>query len=242
MSVQKILQESIEKNPLGLKEAFIEELRARLGLALEAKMQGNKKDEDDKEKRESFDLSDLTLEELEDFMMSEEFEQLDEISKKTVVSYMNKAKKSQDDAKGQRFPGAVLGTKPKDPKTHGKRSAGMSNAFSKLMGTAKIKATESFDLSDLTLEELEDFMMSEEFEQLDEISTPKLARYMKRASDDLANNSANREFMKANLPSFTDKDERTKEKVDNTFKKMIGKRKAGIEKAASKIARKHSED
>lgn len=157
MSVQKILQESIEKNPLGLKEAFIEELRARLGLALEAKMQGNKKDEDDED---------------ED-----------------------------------------------DKEKH-----------------------ESFDLSDLTLEELEDFMMSEDFEQLDEISTRKLARYMKRASDDLANNSANREFMKANLPSFTDKDERTKEKVDNTFKKMIGKRKAGIEKAASKIARKHSED
>lgn len=158
MSVQKILQESIEKNPLNLKEAFVEELRARLGLALEAKMQGNKKDEEDEDDKE------------------------------------------------------------KDEKH------------------------ESFDLSDFTVEELEDFMMSEEFKQLDEISTSKLARYMKRASDDLANNSANREFMKANLPNFTDKDERTKEKVDNTFKKMIGKRKAGIEKAASKIARKHSED
>ena len=148
MSVQKILQESIEKNPLNLKEAFVEELRARLGLALEAKMYG------------------------------EEVEQVEE----------------------------------------------------------------SVELSDLTLEELEDFMVSEEFKQLDEISTSKLARYMKRASDDLANNSANREFMKANLPSFTDKDERTKEKVDNTFKKMISKRKAGIETAALKIASKHRED
>ena len=149
------MQESIEKNPLNLKEAFVEELRARLGLALEAKMQGNKKDEEDEDDKEKH---------------------------------------------------------------------------------------ESFDLSDFTVEELEDFMMSEDFEQLDEISIPKLARYMKRASDDLANNSANREFMKANLPSFTDKDERTKEKVDNTFKKMIGKRKSGIAQAASKIARKHSED
>ena len=151
MSVQKILQESVEKNPLGLKEAFVEELRSRLGLALEAKMKG--KDEDDEDEK-----------------------------------------------------------------------------------------CESLSLSDFTIEELEDFMMSEEFEQLDEISTSKLAHYMKRASDDLANTSANREFMKANLPDFTDKDTRTKEKVDNTFKKMISKRKSGIAQAASKIARKHSED
>jgi hypothetical protein len=38
MSVQRIIQESIEKNPLGLKEAFAEELSNRIRLALEAKM------------------------------------------------------------------------------------------------------------------------------------------------------------------------------------------------------------
>jgi hypothetical protein len=43
MSIQRIIQESIEKNPLGLKEAFAEELSNRIRLALEAKMN----DEDD---------------------------------------------------------------------------------------------------------------------------------------------------------------------------------------------------
>ena len=43
MSVQKIIQESINMNPLEMKEAIVEELRARVALALEAMM----KDEDD---------------------------------------------------------------------------------------------------------------------------------------------------------------------------------------------------
>lgn len=40
---------------------------------------------------EELTLEDYSIEELEDFMMSEEFEQLDEISKKTLGSYVNKA-------------------------------------------------------------------------------------------------------------------------------------------------------
>jgi hypothetical protein len=220
MSVQKILQESIEKNPLDLKEAFVEELRARLGLALEAKMYGEENMSEEvelDENHESLSLSDLTLEELEDFMKTEEFEQLDEISMEKLKSY-HKAAKSDADTRSIKH---VEGTGEKgNIKKFLKRKAGM----------------------DLAVHKAGKKVMDEEVEQIDEISTPKLARYMKRASDDLANNSANREFMKANLPSFTDKDERTKEKVDNTFKKMISKRKAGIGQAASKIARKHSED
>ena len=38
MSVQKIIKEAMEKNPLNLKEALQEELKARMSLALEAKM------------------------------------------------------------------------------------------------------------------------------------------------------------------------------------------------------------
>lgn len=41
--------------------------------------------------KESFDIEDYSVEELEDFMMSEEFEQLDELSKKTLGSYVKKA-------------------------------------------------------------------------------------------------------------------------------------------------------
>lgn len=96
MSIQKIIQESINKNPLEMKEVIAEELRARVALALEAKMKDTEEDDEDDEdeddmKKESFDLSDYTIEELEDFMMSEEFEQLDELDKKTLGNYIKKA-------------------------------------------------------------------------------------------------------------------------------------------------------
>jgi hypothetical protein len=39
MSIKQIIQESINRNPVGLKEALDEELRARVALALEAKME-----------------------------------------------------------------------------------------------------------------------------------------------------------------------------------------------------------
>lgn len=99
MSIEKIIQESVNKNPLAMKEALEEELRGRLALALEAKMKKESDDEDDMDDEdedeedmdESSDLSDLTLEELEDFMVSEDFDQLDEISKSTIASYVKKA-------------------------------------------------------------------------------------------------------------------------------------------------------
>jgi hypothetical protein len=49
MSVQKIIQESINMNPLEMKEAIAEELRARVALALEAKMKDDDEEEDDME-------------------------------------------------------------------------------------------------------------------------------------------------------------------------------------------------
>ena len=108
MSVKRIIQESIEKNPLGVKEALEEALQERILVALEEKykkmaMESDDEDEDDEDDEdddeddededmdESFDLSDYTVEELEDFMVSEDFDQLDEISKKTLASYVKKA-------------------------------------------------------------------------------------------------------------------------------------------------------
>jgi len=66
MSVQKIIQESINMNPLEMKEAISEELRNRVAIALEAKM------------NEDLD----------------EAEELDELSKKTLGSYIKKASDS----------------------------------------------------------------------------------------------------------------------------------------------------
>jgi len=87
MSIEKIIQESINKNPLSMKEALEEELRNRLALALEAKM----KEEDDEDMDEDFDLSDLTLEELEGFMESADFDQLDEYTQEAIADYYYEA-------------------------------------------------------------------------------------------------------------------------------------------------------
>jgi hypothetical protein len=96
MSIKQIIQESVNRNPLGLKEALEEELRGRVALALEAKMSEEDEDED---LDESFDLSDLTLEELEDFMMSEDFDQLDEISQEKLRNYHAAAGSDRQKAK-----------------------------------------------------------------------------------------------------------------------------------------------
>jgi hypothetical protein len=71
MSIQKIIQESINGNPLEMKESLAEELRDRIRLALESKM-----DED----------------------MSEEVEELDELKKSTLASYVRKASDSMGNA------------------------------------------------------------------------------------------------------------------------------------------------
>lgn len=55
MSVQKIIQESINMNPLEMKEAIAEELRARVALALEAKMKDDMEDEDDEDEEDDME-------------------------------------------------------------------------------------------------------------------------------------------------------------------------------------------
>jgi hypothetical protein len=72
MSIKQIIQESINKNPLGLKEALEEELRARIALALEAKVAESEHDDEEEDE-------------------DEESEQIDEISKDTLRSYSMKA-------------------------------------------------------------------------------------------------------------------------------------------------------
>lgn len=110
MSVREIIQHSLEKNPLAMKEALDGEMKARVAAAIEEKMiaamseaahedededededDDDDEDDEDEDMDESFDLSDYTVEELEDFMVSEDFDQLDEISKKTLTSYVKKA-------------------------------------------------------------------------------------------------------------------------------------------------------
>lgn len=134
MSIEKIIQESINKNPLGMKEALEEELRNRLALALEAKMkkesddEEDMDDEDEEDMDESFDLSDLTLEELEDFMVSEDFDQLDEISKDLARRYIKGAK--SDMAVAQKYRSVGAGD-AENTRLYKNRKAGVAKAMKK---------------------------------------------------------------------------------------------------------------
>ena len=86
MSIQKIIQESINGNPLEMKEALAEELRNRIALALEAKMSDDEDDNGD----DSSDEDNEDDDEDED-MKKEEVEQIDELKKSTLASYVSKA-------------------------------------------------------------------------------------------------------------------------------------------------------
>ena len=84
MTVKRIIQEAINESPLGLKEALEEELRNRVRLALEAKMEDDDEEDDDEDDEEDDEDDD------ED-MKKESVEQIDEISKKTLASYVQKS-------------------------------------------------------------------------------------------------------------------------------------------------------
>lgn len=203
MTVKRIVEEAINESPLGLKEALEEELRNRIFLALEAKMEDD--DEDDEEDEEDDD------------------EKLDEISQETLKSYMKRASHSSggsenalDKLKAKARANKVLGNDAEANRYANKakqRDLGISRAIARAgareTGTKvpvkgseyekRLKSVpasyfkkESFDLSDYTVEELEDFMMSEDFEQLDEISKKKLASYVHRAVSDVRNYGAAR--------------------------------------------------
>jgi rRNA maturation endonuclease Nob1 len=62
MSIKQIIQESINKNPLGLKEALEAELRSRVALAIEAKVaESEHEDEEDDEEDEEEELDEKKL-------------------------------------------------------------------------------------------------------------------------------------------------------------------------------------
>lgn len=121
MSVQDILQHAIEKNPLEMKEALEAEMQGRVRLAIEEKMaaaleeaadedESDDEDEDeDDDMDESFDLSDYTVEELEDFMETAEIDQLDELSPDLTKRYMQKASSSMRDMKAKSKAHRTLG-------------------------------------------------------------------------------------------------------------------------------------
>ena len=78
-------------------------------------------------------FEDYSLEELQDYMMSEEFEQLDELSKDTLKSYLGKAKTELGiHARNVGNPGATAKGQDVANKSATKRTAGATLAGKKL--------------------------------------------------------------------------------------------------------------
>jgi hypothetical protein len=86
---------------------------------------------------------------------------------------------------------------------------------------------EEFDLSDYSLEELEDFMVSEDYESIDELSKKTLGSYVKKARSDKSMRGSEeesyREFGGAGGPGH------------KAVKQQIAKRTAGINRASTKL-------
>lgn len=185
MSVQKIIQESISENPLGLKEAIAEELRSRVAEALSAKMEeaveldeiskntlgryvkaastdaARKTSERDsvdrdypnrsfqdrlghkKELGKKLNQRRVGISKAVDRLAKEEVEQIDELDKKTLGSYVTKA------ALSSTLAGNTMGSSKDDKekstaaKTIGKRLSGIHQASKRL-------AKEDLDLEETT--------------------------------------------------------------------------------------------
>ena len=134
---------------------------------------------------ESVELDSYSMEELLDFVVSEDFDRLDELSKKTLGSYMNKAGIDMAMTRNKTSGSVHLGTKAKsdNEKQIAKRDKNVELAISKYV------TKESFELDNYSMEELLDFVVSEDFDRLDELSKKTLGSYIRKASSDRAHST-----------------------------------------------------
>jgi hypothetical protein len=172
----------------------------------------------------------------------------------TAVIDLGSNAKSVKDAANQTkanvaTPGQVAGAKEGGEKAivkQGVKEAAMSDKEKKLaaMGHPKDKVThkdvligrgvlakEELTLEDYSLEEIQDFMMSEDFEQLDELSKKTLKSYVKGAKADAKSNRADYEYTRT-----WDKDQA------KGYVKQAQKREAGIAKANTRLANEAVEE
>jgi hypothetical protein len=187
-------------------------------------------------------------------LTKEEVEQIDELSKKTLGSYINKAVRSQADRE-HNIASVAYGAQPEkkadqvrnaremkaDQRVIKKRDRGVKKAVKRLTR----EEYENLDELEFTVEDVENFMQTEEFEQLDELKKSTLASYVKKASHDVAHKGAlTRQH--ANDSEAARKDSRyndarkSMEKADKTFAKSW-KRRENMGKAVDRLAKEEVE-
>lgn len=94
MSLEKIIAEALAGRPLEMKEAFEAEIQTRIQARLEAEYMNvlESKDED-------IDLDEYSIDEIEEFMQTEDYENLDELSQDALRKYRDAAGDDRDDVK-----------------------------------------------------------------------------------------------------------------------------------------------
>jgi hypothetical protein len=150
-------------------------------------------------------LEDFSLEEIEEFMVSEEFEQLDELSKDTLKSYRVKSIGRAGNFENKGYEAGKKGG-----------------------GAGSDKADKLFNKSDLVAaarKRAQEKMRKEEVEQIDELSKDTLKSYVKGAKEDRAAHKDEKDSALA----AGDKETAA---YDH---KIIGKRSIGIHNAKSRM-------
>lgn len=155
---KQAIQHAMNNNPAGMSEVIRDIIAGKVEVAIESRKQEIAQSllqpqveeyEIDEEIVKKLNLEAFSLDVLEDYILSEEFEQLDELSKKTLANYV---KKASDDASWRRHQGYTYydrGATARDAgderksklnfrignrefAKHDKRQAGISKAVDKL--------------------------------------------------------------------------------------------------------------
>lgn len=143
-------------------------------------------------------------------------------TKHVAVHLGNKAVYLNDDGTVEHVPGHALKKASKAPKVTTKHK---SLAYKYLENMKE-------SLDDYSLEEIKDFMMSEEFEQLDELSKTTLKNYVKKSADDFPRHQRTADEI--------GKKSSWNEPMDKGQSKALDKvwnRKMGIHRAVDKLAK-----
>ena len=123
-------------------------------------------------KKEELTLEDYSPEEIAEFMQTEDYEQLDELSKKTLARYIKNATFKVGDhgfLSGKNLAKGDMSQSDWHAEKESKRRKGIYRAADKL-----------------AREEVEAFMQTEDYEQLDELSKETMINYLRSAIPDKA--------------------------------------------------------
>ena len=176
----------------------------------------------------------LTKEEVEEFMQTEDYDQLDELSKTTLGSYV---KKAAFDAANNASKSSDAGNKFAPLQKSLKRISGVNKAVDKL---TKEDTMDNSKKITTHIVHRHEYGFKEEVESIDELSKGTLGSYVKKAQADKDDsvNRYNAHDIDAQGNKIRDKDRSpARRATDNLLFKRSDKRFAGISKAVDKLTK-----